>query len=272
MEKQKNKKQEGKPSSLHHYTSMETLVALLNGLNHDNCNKGEKEPLCFHASDAFQMNDKTEGVMLLNRFFTESNIKTKYKDYYAQVEKGEGEFYVISFCRSDAKSKDSGSIPMWNMYGKNGTGVILVFEYKKLEDYVSRQKNMSLCKCEYKNAQDLQCLIADKNKEIKNEEDKIGFISNLQSEAFILKDWHWEDEKEWRILVKSQNSKLKVNNSNVISYTEVHIPVNCLSAIIIGPLVEFCAIKKILDEKISELRKSDNSIDIKVKHSKLQIR
>ena len=28
------------------------------------------------------MNDKTDGVLLLNKFFTDSKIKTEYKEYY----------------------------------------------------------------------------------------------------------------------------------------------------------------------------------------------
>ena len=274
MAKQDQKKKRGEPSSLHHYTSMETLVTLLNNVHENREDEKDKNLyLTFHASDAYQMNDKAEGVLLLNKFFTDSKTKTEYKEYYAQVEERKGGIYVISFCRSDQESAHSGSIPMWSMYGQNGKGAILVFSYKNLEEYVhSKNENMSLRECQYKKTQDVQDLTAKKNKEVKEADDKIGSISELRLEAFGLKDWRWEYESEWRILVKDKNSKLKTINNNVVAYTEVRIPVNCLRSIIIGHLVEFEATKKILDAKISELKKTDGSIDIKVKHSKLQIR
>jgi hypothetical protein len=98
-------------------------------------------------------------------------------------------------------------------------------------------------------------------------------LSSLRLEAFRLKNKYWKQENEWRIVVKSKDEKLKMSNNRVVPYTEVRIPVNCLSYIIIGPLVEFEPVKRILENTISKLRKSDDKIeDIHVKPSKLQMR
>lgn len=264
-----------KPSSLHHYTSMSTLVALFNGIGKSKDDEQDNRLyFTFHASSAYQMNDKIEGTMLLNKFFTESKIKTKYHKLYAQMERDEGEMYIISLCKSNAKTKDAGYIPMWSMYGNKGNGAILVFDFEKLEEYVSQHQNLSLKECQYIKSQELKTFIQKKNQEMREDEDikKMDLLSSLRIEAFELKDWHWEYESEWRILVKSNDSKLKTNNGKAISYTEVQIPVNCLSAIIIGPLVEFDIIERLLNKKISELHKLDNNIKIGIKPSKLQIR
>lgn len=260
------------PNSLHHYTSMGTLVALFNGIGKNKNDEKDLLYFSFHASNACQMNDKIEGKMLLNKFFTESKIKMEYKKLYTQMEIEEGELHIISFCKSDEKSKNTGNIPMWSMYGNKGNGAILVFDYKKLKEYISKHQNMSLYKCQYKNSQELQELTRKKNHEIKDTDNKVHFLSTLRIEAFDIKDRHWEYENEWRILVKSHNTKLKSINNGAISYTEVQIPVNCLSAIIIGPLVESDLMERIFNKKISKLHELDNSINISVKSSKLQIR
>ena len=252
---------------------MDVLVALLNGVG-PNQNDGQDNRLyfTFHASNAYQMNDKIEGTMLLNKFFTESKIKTEYWEQYMRVEEDEGEIYIISLCRSNSKSKDSGSIPMWGMYGNKGYGTILVFDYNKLNEYISQCPNMFLAECQYINSKGLETLTKEKNKEIKEARDKVRILTSLQLEAFELKDWHWEYENEWRILVKSHDSKIKASNHGAVSYIEVRIPVNCVRAIIIGTLVEFDPIKRILDKRVEELFKQDNSININIKHSNLQIR
>lgn len=264
-----------KPSSLHHYTSMSTLVALFNGIGKSKDDEQDNRLyFTFHATNAFQMNDKIEGTMLLDKFFTGSKIKTEYKKLYDQLEKDEGKIYIISLCSSSNESKDAGYIPMWSMYGNKGNGAILVFDFEKLEEYVSQHQNLSLKECQYIKSQELKTFIQKKNQEMREDEDikKMDLLSSLRIEAFELKDWHWEYESEWRILVKSNDSKLKTNNGKAISYTEVQIPVNCLSAIIIGPLVEFDIIERLLNKKISELHKLDNNIKIGIKPSKLQIR
>lgn len=259
----------GKPTSLHHYTSMSTLVALLNGI----AEIDGRFYFTFHASNAYQMNDKIEGTMLLNKFFTQSKIKTEYQELYTKMTNDEGELYIISLCKSNDKSKYSGCIPMWGMYGNKGNGAILVFDYDKLDEYISRQQNTSINKCQYKNSQGIKELTKKKNNEIKDAKDKVEALSALRLEAFSLKDSHWEYEDEWRILVKSHEAKLKTNNNGAISYTEICIPVNCLRGIIIGPLVEFEPIKRILERWISKLLEKDNSIkEITIEHSRLQIR
>ena len=252
---------------------MSTLVALFNGISKDPNEVNSPFYFTFHATNAFQMNDKKEGCMLLDKFFTESEIKTQYKETYSQIVREEGEIHLISLCRSNKDSKDSGLIPMWGMYGSGGGGAILVFDFDKLQKYIEQQSDAFLQKCEYKSLSEINEFIKENNAKIKGENDKKAFLSSLRLEAFRLKNKHWEQENEWRIVVKSKDEKLKMSNNRVVSYTEVHIPVNCLSYIIIGPLVEIEPVKRILENTISNLRKSDDKIeDIRVNPSKLQMR
>jgi hypothetical protein len=251
---------------------MNTLTAILNGVTKD-----ENDNILyftFHASNAHLMNDKMEGALLLDKFFTRSKHKNEYHELFADMEKAEGEIYAISFCKSDDKTKDTGYIPMWGMYGDKGNGAILVFDYDSLKEYLSHLDSTTLCKCEYNDSKTLKILLKQKNQEAKNVEDKTAFLSNLRDEAFRLKDKHWEYEDEWRILTKSHDSKLKCSYKGVVSYTEIKIPVKCLKTIILGPLTDFDMCKNVLDMVISRLKEVDETIDqkINIKPSKLQMR
>lgn len=272
MDKNKTKRESTPPSSLHHYTTMDTLVAILNGVTKSE--EDNKFYFTFHASNAYLMNDKMEGALLLDKFFTESQCKNEYKEKFSAMKKEKGEIYAISFCKSNNRTKFTGDIPMWGMYGDKGKGAILVFDFNKLKDYLSQHDDLCICECKYINSTELAKLITAKNTEGKEANDKKEFLSNLRDEAFKLKDSHWKYEDEWRILTTSHDPKRKYNGKGTVAYEEIKIPANCLNAIILGPLVDFDMCEKVLNIAISRLKDADStiSLDIKIKTSKLQMR
>ncbi len=272
MDNNKTKGGSTSPSSLHHYTSLGTVAALFDrAINQSN---DLPRTFVFRASNALCMNDKMEGKLIADKFFTSSEIKKHYQSQLEKIVKEKGEIYVISFCRSNNKTKYNGYIPMWGMYGDKGNGAILVFDFDKLQDYISQLKDVELYECEYCNSTELAKLIKDQNTKANGTNDKTEFLSNLRNKAFKLKDKHWDYEDEWRILATSHDLKLKYNSKGVVSYNEIKIPVNCLNAIILGPLVDSGMCEKVLNTAISRLKEADNTIsqDIKIKPSKLQIR
>lgn len=275
MDNAKHNKRE--PSSLHHYTSIDTLVALFNNVSFTSMEQKKDKngyKFIFRATNAFCMNDKMEGKLLANEFFTGSNLKEQFKNEMEYIVKKEGEIYCISFCASDRKTCHSGNISMWNMYGNNGSGAILVFNYKKMKDYFTG-KDAQLYACEYLCTSKLRKRLEERNKQMKNigKDDLHKALSDFREESFTIKDWNWEYEQEWRILTKGFDPKYTTNKYGLASYVEISFPVNCLKTIILGPLVDFDSAKKILTEKILSLREVDESIDnINIKQSKLQIR
>lgn len=218
------------------------------------------------------MNDKKEGAMLLDKFFTESQLKNEYKEMFSAMEKEKGKIHAISFCKSNNRTKFTGDIPMWGMYGDKGKGAILVFDFNKLKDYLSQHDDLCICECKYINSTELAELIIAKNAEANEANDKKDFLSNLRNEAFKLKDSHWKYEDEWRILTTNHDPELKYKG--VIAYEEIKIPVNCLTAIILGPRVDFDMCEKELNTAISHLKDAGSTIsqDTKIKQSKLQMR
>lgn len=273
MDKNKKKRKSTPPSSLHHYTSLGTVAALFdNAINQQNDNP---RVFAFRASNALCMNDKMEGMLIVDKFLTDSEIKKQYQNQLEKIVKDKGEIYSISFCASNQENMNSGNIPMWDMYGDGGAGAILSFDYKKLEQHAS-SNSMLLSQCKYWKTNEVQSYITDVNKDIRqmNEEERYAALSDFRKEAFIVKDWHWRYEDEWRILFKSKEEKYITNKYGIASYTEVGIPINCLNAIILGPLVDFDMCEKVLNIAISRLKEADSTIsqDIKIKPSKLQMR
>ena len=267
---QKENKKET-PSSLHHYTSLESVAALF---EHPSFQEKEKKLyFTFRASNAFCMNDKKEGKLFAEKFFTDSVIKKDFQKEIVDIAKEKGEMYCVSFCKSDKMTCHSGNIPMWSMYGANGKGAILVFNYKKMKDFLISNK-IRLCACDYMKTNELKKCIKEKNKEVRglNSEKLHKALLDLHEEFFTIKDWHWWYENEWRILERNPEPKFAINRNAILSYVEIYIPINCLSNIILGPLVD-TSIKKWLNKRILDLKEEDESIeDIKVKQSKLQMR
>ncbi|WP_320053537.1 DUF2971 domain-containing protein [uncultured Acetobacteroides sp.] len=108
-----------------HYTSINSLV---NGLIEEDGN------LCFWASHRQYLNDPMEtilGVDLRDRLINEKSLKIKYG-------KATPDIFIVSF------SLSPDILPMWNMYGGNGNGIML-----KLDSKLLNVKEYSMYHMEY---------------------------------------------------------------------------------------------------------------------------
>lgn len=113
---------------IYHYT---TIQAFFNGIV-------TKEDICLWATNAQYLNDPTELVgfkiiqFLLDREYSKVILQKMFKST------ADG-YFVTSF------SSHSDNLPMWSMYGANGTGISLGFDRKKIESNIED----AIVKCYY---------------------------------------------------------------------------------------------------------------------------
>lgn len=102
--------------------------------------KNEGAEICLWASNYLYMNDPSEIATgqeyvnkILKEYLVEDDDNNEIQDKMDDVD-----YYITSF------SMTSDSLPMWGMYGKNGSGIALGFDRAIIE-----KTNPSLYRCTY---------------------------------------------------------------------------------------------------------------------------
>lgn len=229
------------PSSLVHYTSQQTLYNIFENLY-------EKDGVVYlklHASNINMMNDMDEQSFFLSKFFTKSVVKKELQSLLNNVIAQYGDLFVVSFMKSD--SCKFGKIPMWKMYADNGNGIMLKFKFNELYNFLNRE----IHKCKYINTTDLQKILKEKNKELKNAQtERVKFVQNLYKEVALYKYNYWEYENEYRLITQSNDFLFKCSSLGLISYIEIPIPLSYISEILIGPIAN----QNILYQSLTQLK------------------
>lgn len=278
----------------YHYTSVEVLMALLDNLNNDT--------FLFHASSVFSLNDPTEMkfgyekiIELLPQFEKELSIEEeKYKlsnfwnndtlytpDHWHQLhlDMMENSFqhpFILSY------SQNRDTLPMWNMYGKNGAGIALgldlrMYFYKQLSGDGKKIYDITHLDMNQPHSVDVEygkvpCLtfpflmaktcyvkywegIQNKTENHKLAETQLNVITNMMKVAApFVKHKAYEFEKESRLIQFHNNIndiKTKINSiGKIIPYIEVELPKAYLKEIIIGPCCDFNTVKKCIELKM----------------------
>lgn len=245
-------------SILYHYTSVETLLKIIENSNDDK--------ICFRATHAKFFNDPFEYKLAF------SLLKTSLTKYENQISSGKklrpkfqnkslsslgqlfGNPHILSL------SENSDDLTMWRTYGFDGSGVSIGLDKKMLEEYSNDKnlKNTKLIKCVY-----------DRNKILKglinywkyvyptiniNEENRLVFSSfsfalNLTDFCFSFKRSEYQSEKEWRLCKndgEDKNIKFYERNGLLIPYIEHYFPKEIIKKIIVGP----CVNKELTKESI----------------------
>lgn len=249
--------------SIYHYTD---LSALINGIIVQEPEEGKE--ICLWATRCTHMNDKKElkeGLQSAIRSLKESMdgntdiVKGAANRAYADVKAS----HIISF----SMAKDN--LPMWNTYGHNASGVMLVFDVEALHD-----AGKFIVPCIYKNDfyyercqqkfRDFDLLPHyDVPDEVSSSIEFLGTVLALILAYYILlqKNSDFEYEDEIRMLCagtplsEEQNTiKYRTNNKGmIIPYTETYFPKQVLKEIWIGPTLDIDStvetLREFLDSK-----------------------
>lgn len=118
-------------TEIYHYTTVDALLGILRG----------KEKICLWATDFRYLNDPSEfyvGIKFVNSYIHEVEQKLGIKEKDSIREKFIWQ-NVLEFKGFSSMiislSENIDSLPMWNMYGKNGKGLVLIFDRDNLEKY-----------------------------------------------------------------------------------------------------------------------------------------
>ena len=226
------------PSTLYHYTSLETLFAIINNINNDDPNNVYFTLRATHASF---LNDDTEGKLLPNVLHdlgvTDSSLLI--------LQSLQGYPFVCSLSELDD------DLNMWRCYANDGKGVAIGLNYSELKSIL----NDKLTKIEYASHDELKKrLISGGIKQMLHAEDKLP-LSRLLYEALSYKHPSFSAEKEWRIYKYFIENGFRISNGQIIPFLELHISVSAMETILLGPKCEFeknrFSIYRMLKNKIS---------------------
>ena len=242
--------------SLFQYTN---INALFDGILIKNPEK-KGEEICIWASNSLYLNDPEEikiGASLYDNL-VDGNPPIYLTEEEKKIgNKNQGDNYFTS---SFTTSRDN--LPMWGMYGKNGSGISLEFEAKAMQklykenlyrciyfDKRQRDKFASLitnCKGEYPiaNSDDdpayglallllIIWAIYHENSTVKD----IKLSLEAMLSAYI-KDPAYAYEQEVRLLIEKtdrNNIEYRCHNNLIIPYIKIYFPKSALKKIHIGP-------------------------------------
>lgn len=249
------------PTILYHYTSVSTLMKILD--------YSPQKNICIHATHAKYFNDPFEyslAISLLKtsmiRYEKEHSIEHRKSQKFNK--KKFSSFGIIAgypFILSLSEKADD--LTMWRTYGADGKGVAIGLDVSILKGYKPENAdNTRLLRCAYNKDSILNGLANYWNVVY----DKIDFteegasiqsfrlISDIANFCFSIKRQEYKDEIEWRLCKNEwtiDEIKFYEREGILIPYIEHFLPREIIKEIIIGP----CANKKMTKESIETFLK-----------------
>lgn len=257
-----------KPKILYHYT---TLDAVINGIINSDI-KGQTN-LCLWATHCEYLNDPKDNIIGENILQDIPEVKDilDYDLSKYQFNKNYGQVnYILSF------STTCDSLPMWRMYGENGTGIMLSFDSDIIE--VLNDDKTYAFKCIYEHSRSFQTHLKAFPTKLKEciRISKIYYPEECVQYAFLkgyiisflerIKAKGYEYEQEWRMVIPDYlvnvNNEVLFRNRNglLIPYIKRFFPMQFLKEIWIGPTHDMKRSRKALEMFLLQKGMSNVSI------------
>lgn len=232
------------PDFLYHYTSIESLLSIINGID------VSSEYLKFRSTHIAYLNDLTEGRLLQNAL----KLNGLNENLIKILESCKGYPFVMSL------SENSDDLNMWRCYACSGVGAAIGFDYQLLHETFTNLK-----KCEYTTIEELSKRFSHMRNP-KEGEDCMP-LSRLLSESYYYKHISFKSENEWRVFDYSFPDGYRQKSDVIIPYKEIRVPVSAITSITFGPKCDACkngfAIMSLLKSKMS----ANNVSNIEIKQS-----
>ena len=249
---------------LYYYTDID---ALLNGIIVKD--PKENKEICLWATRCTHLNDKNElmeGIEQMKKI-VKPHVVEKLNE---AVKVG----HTISF------SRQRDSLPMWSMYGRNGTGVMLSFDVEVLaKKYFNRLQPCVYVGTEYDNDVFDNIYKREWGDDFNKADDEMkSVVSILMASQYIMlrKNRTFEYEDECRIIgigfpyfMKEKDREVLYRNKNgiIVPYIEEFFPKEALKEVMLGPNLDPELSKATLEEFLSS-----RGFNIEVKMSKVPYR
>lgn len=253
---------------LYHYTSMDTLHAIITNCKSDS-EKTINKLKEIAEKDGNQMNDSLENYTIklrathwrylndpleneyffkkLQEFVREDSKLKKYADSFdVSVLTAQwliGAPYVISL------SSKQDNLDMWRSYSKDGAGIAIGFDKDKLSTALTRLGKeehwgkYTQYSCRYLNDSDIRKVFRG-SKDYLLKQFKAGIqvqnLSTLVSSFIMMKHPCYIHEAESRIVLydstpRSTRTKYRISKGVIIPYIEITLPIDTIKEIVIGP-------------------------------------
>ncbi len=233
-------------TNLYHYTSIEALYAIIQGINNGN--------VCLRGTHISFFNDLTDGVLSANALFAcgvPRNVITALMSC-------SGFPYVVSL------SEKEDDLNMWRCYATEGKGVAIELKKSVLDNTFGDE----LQKCKYISPKEVECLIKSTfGVEIYNDAKDTLPLSRFLHSSCIYKHNSFRDENEWRIIKHDVTEKFRLGPTGIVPYLDFNIPIDAISSIRLGPKCDFPR----NSFSITELLKTKGLRQIKVDHSSIPL-
>lgn len=220
------------PENLYHYTSIESLLSIINGIDINN------EFVKFRSTHIAYLNDMTEGRLLQNAL-KKNGIN---EDVIKILEACKGYPFVMSL------SENSDDLNMWRNYACSGAGAAIGLDAQTLCKTFANLK-----KCEYTTIEGLAKRFSCMTKQ--NEGEDCMPLNRLLSESYFYKHISFKSENEWRIFDYSFPDGYRQKSDVIIPYKEIKVPASAIRSITFGPKCDACkngfAIMCLLKSKMS---------------------
>jgi hypothetical protein len=249
---------------LYYYTDID---ALLNGIIVKD--PKENKEICLWATRCTHLNDKNElmeGIEQMKKI-VKPHVVEKLNE---AVKVG----HTISF------SRQRDSLPMWSMYGRNGTGVMLSFDVEVLaKKYFNRLQPCVYVGTEYDNDVFDNIYKREWGDDFNKADDEMkSVVSILMASQYIMlrKNRTFEYEDECRIIgigfpyfMKEKDREVLYRNKNgiIVPYIEEFFPKKALKEVMLGPNLDPELSKATLEEFLSS-----RGFNVDVKMSKVPYR
>ena len=182
---------DGVPSRIYHYTSLQTLEKLSGG-----------SPI--RLSNTLNLNDPSEGK-LLPKYLDEINYDLAAAGISEDFSLPITDYFVISFC-----SDSNDSLPMWQQYAGGGTGCRIGFKVDQFANY-------TLCRVAYDKhivKEFMDDIVRFRNGFLNADREILDLLDaaimeQLMQVAFLFKDGAYKYENEVRLLYKKSSWKAK---------------------------------------------------------------
>lgn len=224
------------PNLLYHYTSIQALFAIINGINKEDC---ENVHFKLRATHSSFLNDETEGRLLPN-VLAELGVN---KNILFILESIQGYPFVVSL------SELADDLNMWRCYANQGSGVAIGLDYAELEQAYKPEK------VEYTTHEELLEELKSQGIEQYIGKEDVLPLARIIAKALIYKHSSFEAEKEWRIYDHSTEDKFRFSSELIISYKEFKICTSAIKSITLGPKCDYeknqFSIARMLKSKIS---------------------
>lgn len=255
-----------KMERIYHYTSVDTFYKLIESIK-DDC-------FTFRAGSVYTMNDTQEMILGYNKIkkylpIIEEQLKVPQEERLLNLVKNRkknksivdkfGEWMInddtTNFVISFSAAPDI--LPMWTLYGSNGTGICLEFSPYVIKNYYKqtlKNEKFQIEKCVYTET-DIEKFMLNNLKVVyksffKRNDNRRRNDPNIKAQdlatlcgvicAFVKHvGFEYEQEIRMNVFKRIEDWKFDISrNGHHIVYADVPIPINALKGIIVGPAAE----------------------------------